>query len=107
MSYPGYTIITFGKFQGRTFEDVYKNERGYCDWVMNLRTTNPDTIKLKKYIQWHGLRTADMNRQVTCKYCNGRFPGQVHLESHIEREHDTEKRRDEKWAIHVAHTQSK
>ncbi len=102
MSAPGYTIITFGKFRGRTFEDVYKNERGYCIWLLDLKTNNSDTLKLQQYVRYHGLRTADMNKRVQCEYCKGLFSGQLQLEGHIELEHEQEKRSGEKWAVQMS-----
>jgi hypothetical protein len=101
MSYPGYTVITFGKFKGRTFEDVYRTERGYCAWVLNVKTVHSDTIKFQRYVQYHGLRTADMNKRQTCEYCKGIFAGQLQLETHIENEHQQEKRQDEKYAVRL------
>ena len=102
MSHPGYTIVNFGKFKGRTFEDIYTNERGYCAWLLNTKTSHVDTLKLQQYIRYHGLRTADMNKRATCQYCKGVFPGQIQLETHIKSEHDAEKRQDEKWAVQMA-----
>jgi hypothetical protein len=106
MSYPGYTTITFGKFKGRTFEDVYRNERSYCAWVLGVQTAHSDTVKFQRYVQYHGLRTADMNKRVTCTYCKGIFPGQLQLEAHIDSEHEVEKRNDEKWAVQMTWSNS-
>lgn len=43
-------ILQAGKFKGRTYEDVYKNEKFYTNWVKSLENPTGDLFKFKQYV---------------------------------------------------------
>ena len=42
--------ISFGQFRGRSFLDVYQNEKHYVNWCMNQQNTN--NRKLKEFVSY-------------------------------------------------------
>merc|ERR1719330_1289980 len=42
-------VLQFGRHQGSTFEDVLRNDPGYCNWA--LRVQNP-TGALRQFASW-------------------------------------------------------
>jgi predicted GIY-YIG superfamily endonuclease len=42
-------IIQFGKYNGCTYEEVYHNDSGYCNWVKN---TNSDREEFNRFKRW-------------------------------------------------------
>lgn len=42
-------IIHFGKYKGRSYRDVWKNDKRYCNWVKN---TNSSFSEFNKFKSW-------------------------------------------------------
>ena len=44
-------VLGFGRYYGRTYRDVYRNERQYCEWVMTVESQNKGLTKFQKFLQ--------------------------------------------------------
>ena len=43
-------ILTFGKYKGKTFEEVFEEHPDYCDWI--LTQTTPRNKGFKNFYNW-------------------------------------------------------
>jgi hypothetical protein len=64
------TMITFGRYSGKSFEDVKRMDVSYCNWV--LKQVKP-TGRLKEFQNW----LQSVSHFATCERCNG--SGKVHI----------------------------
>ena len=44
-------VLGFGRYYGRTYRDVYRNERQYCEWIMTVESQNKGLTKFQKFLQ--------------------------------------------------------
>jgi hypothetical protein len=58
------TLITFGKYNGKTYEFVLKTDVAYCNWVLKQMNVGKQMLELQNW-----LRTK--SRKATCECCNG------------------------------------
>jgi len=42
-------VLTFGKYHGRTYEDMFRKEFGYCQWAMTQSNPSPT---LRHFAAW-------------------------------------------------------
>jgi hypothetical protein len=59
-----YTVLNFGKHNGKTYEYVKMTDVAYCNWALKQMNGGG---KMLHFQQW--LRTT--SRKVTCECCNG------------------------------------
>lgn len=45
------TILNVGKHIGKTYESIYNIDKGYCDWILSLKTCDGELGKFKSYIK--------------------------------------------------------
>ena len=43
--------IRFGRYNGRTCESIYLEDRDYCRWVQDVETSNQAVIEFKNFIR--------------------------------------------------------
>ena len=43
--------IRFGRYNGRTCESIYQEDRYYCRWVLDVETKNLAVIEFKNFIR--------------------------------------------------------
>ena len=60
----GNTSVTFGKYQGLTFEQVKQTDVSYCNWVLKQLET---AGKMKEFQEW----LKKTSNKATCEMCNG------------------------------------
>ena len=61
---PEQTIISFGKYNGQTYEFIKKNDVGYCNWVLKQMNTNGGMLQFQIWLKKN-------TRKVACECCNG------------------------------------
>jgi hypothetical protein len=59
-----YTILTFGKYNGRTYDFIRQTDVAYCNWALKQANSGH---RMAHFQQW--LKTT--SRKVTCECCNG------------------------------------
>ena len=57
-------LITFGKYNGQTFEFVRKTDVAYCNWILKQINVGAKMLEFQKWLK-HG------SRKATCECCNG------------------------------------
>ena len=60
----GGTPVTFGKYQGYTFEQVKQSDVSYCNWILKQMETGG---KMKEFQDW----LKKNSNKATCEMCNG------------------------------------
>lgn len=58
------TVITFGKYNGLTFEAVKKIDIAYCNWVLKQMNVGSKMLQFQKWLKMGA-------RKATCECCNG------------------------------------
>lgn len=58
------TVITFGKYNGQTYEFVRKTDVAYCNWVLKQMNVGTKMIEFQKWLKFN-------TRKATCECCNG------------------------------------
>ena len=43
--------IRFGRYNGRTCESLYQEDREYCRWIQDSEADNPAVIEFKNFIK--------------------------------------------------------
>jgi len=51
MKLEGQKVLGFGKYYGRTYQDVYMNDRSYCTWCMSLEPMTFSMYDFQTYIE--------------------------------------------------------
>jgi hypothetical protein len=46
----GYFIIEFGKYKGNTYQEIYKRDKSYCNWVKSASSRNKEFNRFKDWI---------------------------------------------------------
>jgi hypothetical protein len=57
-------VITFGKYNGKTYGEVLKSDVSYCNWVLKQMNVGK---QMQQFQVW--LKTK--SRKATCECCNG------------------------------------
>lgn len=52
--YTSFNIITFGKYKGKTYEEVSEKDKRYCNWVRETKSKNENFIKFQKWLNVNG-----------------------------------------------------
>lgn len=70
------TILNFGKYRGKTIEDVYELNPSYCRWInnQNLYTSDPE---IRKFLDSKFKNSADGSSILTYGKYKGRSIKQV------------------------------
>lgn len=66
----GEIILTFGKYSGKTFEEIKKIDISYCNWALKQTKPNGRLKEFQNYLQ-------GVSNLATCERCNG--SGKVHV----------------------------
>lgn len=66
----GDTVLTFGRYMGKSFEEVKKIDVSYCNWVLKQVKPNGRMKEFQNYLQC-------LSNFATCERCNG--SGKVHV----------------------------
>lgn len=66
----GETVLTFGRYSGKTFDEIRRTDVSYCNWA--LKQVKP-TGRLKEFQTW----LQGVSHFATCERCNG--SGKVHI----------------------------
>ena len=61
---PKSTEISFGKHKGKSYDEVYRTDKNYCEWVVttviqSAKTVHPDLIRLAQWIDTKDVGTMD------------------------------------------------
>jgi len=64
-------VISFGKYNGRTYEEVRSIDVAYCNWILKQMET---TGRMKAFQNWLKQNSKNV---ATCEMCNG--CGTVHV----------------------------
>jgi hypothetical protein len=56
--------ITFGKYNGMTYEQVRSGDVGYCNWILKQTGTSGRMLHFQMWLRAKA-------RKVTCECCNG------------------------------------
>ena len=59
------TVISFGKYTGKTYEEVKRMDVAYCNWILKQMET---AGRMKAFQNW--LKENSRNK-ATCEMCNG------------------------------------
>jgi hypothetical protein len=62
MDSPG--VITFGKYNGRTYEFVKQTDVAYCNWALKQMNVGGRMLQFQQWLKSNA-------RKVTCECCNG------------------------------------
>lgn len=65
MAHLAKNTVSFGKHRGKTFADMLKSERSYCQWVVNQDTPGPALLPLIEYCQAMGVQSRAPGRPST------------------------------------------
>ena len=65
----GATVVTFGKHNGRTYDDIKRMDVAYCNWILKQMEVSG---RMKEFQIW---LKENSNHKATCEMCNG--SGQV------------------------------
>lgn len=52
------TTLTWGKYKGKTYEQVYDNYKQYCRWILGQMTEHDDIKEFQRYLELRGLGKA-------------------------------------------------
>ncbi len=66
----GETLLTFGRYMGKTFEYVKNTDISYCNWALKQVKPNGRMKEFQNYLQ-------GLSNFATCERCNG--TGKVHI----------------------------
>ena len=44
-------LLGFGRYYGRTYRDVYRNEQQYCEWIKTVESQNKGLTKFQSFLQ--------------------------------------------------------
>ena len=44
-------LLGFGRYYGRTYRDVYRNEQQYCEWIKTVESQNKGLTKFQNFLQ--------------------------------------------------------
>ena len=56
--------IRFGRYNGRTCETIFQEDRGYCRWVQDLETDNQAVIEFKNFIKARNEQWEEESREL-------------------------------------------
>jgi hypothetical protein len=62
--------LTFGRYAGKTFEEVKLTDISYCNWVLKQIKPTGKMKEFQNYLQ-------SISNHATCERCNG--SGKVHI----------------------------
>lgn len=48
------TVLNFGKYKGKTYEEVMKNHSEYCDWILSRNMKNQEGKDFVEFLQKNG-----------------------------------------------------
>jgi hypothetical protein len=52
--YTSLNIVTFGKYKGKTYEQVLEKDKRYCNWVSETKSKNENFNKFKNWLNDNG-----------------------------------------------------
>lgn len=63
-------LVTFGKYTGKSYEEIKTNDVSYCNWVLKQCNTRG---AMKDFQEWLKLNA----KRITCEKCNGTGMGHM------------------------------